>query len=152
MDAVSPPEPLFGDQLARARQVWVHRMRRELGRLGFDDFRRSDTVVLRSLLGDPLSIAALAGIIGVTRQAARKFADGLERRGYVTVMIDREDARRLRVILSPAGTAYATAVVEVVALLDGELARRVDPAQLRAARTVLRTVIGSDVPVTGVPG
>ena len=149
MGVRASPQPLFGDQLALARLVWVRRMRGELVRRGFEDFRRSDTVVLRSLLDRPLSIVALARILGVARQAARKFADGLERRGYATVVNDEDDARRLRVILSPEGRRYATAVVEVVAMMNCEIELRTDPGQLQAARAVLQTVIDSDNLVSG---
>lgn len=136
-----PHPPRLGDQLARARAAWVRRMRDELARRGFDDYRRSDTGMLRSLVDAPRSIGVLAGILGVSRQAVRKFADGLERRGYVTVVHDETDARRLRVVLTPRGERYAGAVVDVVALLDGEIVRRTDPAQLQAALAVLQSVI-----------
>jgi DNA-binding MarR family transcriptional regulator len=119
----------------------------ELVRLGYQDYRRSDAAVLRTLIGGPRSIASLAGIVGVSRQAARKFADGLERRGFVTVISDAIDARRLQVALTPEGERYAAAVVQVVGRLNREIERIAEPGQLRAAEALLQAVIDSDNPV-----
>jgi hypothetical protein len=51
----------------------------------------------------------------VTRQAARKVADGLQRRGYITTARDTRDTRQVNVILTPAGHDYAKAVTAVIA-------------------------------------
>jgi DNA-binding MarR family transcriptional regulator len=78
----SSPPYLFGDLLALARQGWVSHMALCLEGHGYTDYRRSDAGVLRLLSRDPVTVGMLGAALGITRQAARKLANGLERRGY----------------------------------------------------------------------
>ncbi len=134
----------FGDLLALARQSWVHRMAAELEDRGFADYRRSDAATLRRLRRGPASVGELGVHLGVTRQAARKVMRGLEDRGYASTRADAVDARKLNVILTPAGRAYADAIIEVIAGLNRAVAARVAPDQLAAADAVLRVSIEDD--------
>ncbi len=131
----------FGDLLALARQSWISRMAAELEDRGFADYRRSDAATLRRLSRGPASVGELGVHLGVTRQAARKVMRGLEERGYARTQADADDARKLNVILTPAGRAYADAIIEAVAELNSALAARVAPDQLAAADAVLRASI-----------
>jgi DNA-binding MarR family transcriptional regulator len=131
----------FGDLLALARQGWVHEMAARLADQGFAGYRRSDALVLRSLRRGPLPVGRLAGALGVSRQAARKVVDSLERRGYATTERDGADARRLNVVLTSNGAAYADAVVAAVVSLNRDFESHVDPARMEAAREVLLAVL-----------
>ena len=132
---------LFGDLLALARQSWVRQMATRLAAVGYADYRRSDAAALRLLRRRAASVGELGSALEVTRQAARKVADGLEQRGYARTERDAEDSRRLNVVLTPAGRRYAAAVVDVIEALNLELSQRVDRAQLAAADAVLRASI-----------
>jgi DNA-binding MarR family transcriptional regulator len=134
----------FGDLLALARQSWVHRMAAELADRGFADYRISDAAMLRRLQRGPAAVGELGGPLGVTRQAARKVVRGLQDRGYATTQADAEDGRKLNVVLTPAGHAYAGAIVEVIAGLNRGVAARVAPDQLMAADAVLRASIDDE--------
>jgi DNA-binding MarR family transcriptional regulator len=139
------PEPpvtpkLFGDLLALARASWVREMSQRLDRLGYPDYRRSDTVAVRWLRHGPMPLGELAATLGVSRQAARKVVDGLVRRGYLRVERDAADARRLNVQLSDTGVDYAQAVVDVVAALNQDLEAWIDAYDLVVVKAVLRTV------------
>jgi DNA-binding MarR family transcriptional regulator len=134
----------FGDLLALARQSWLGEMARRLAGLGYDDYRRSDSATMRLLLRGPLPVGKLGTYLGVTRQAARKVADGLEQRGFAATGRDQRDARQLNVTLTPAGRDYARAVVTVIEELSSEVAERTDPAELAAADAVLRAIIFDD--------
>ena len=134
----------FGDLLALARQSWVSLMASGLAELGYPDYRRSDAAVMRLLKRGPLSIGRLGEALGVTRQAARKVADGLERRGLAVTQRDEQDSRQVNIVLTLGGEAYARAVVAVIDRLDEELRQRVDPDQLMAADAVLRAVLDDD--------
>jgi DNA-binding MarR family transcriptional regulator len=140
----SSPPYLFGDLLALARHSWVRQMAERLDRLGYADYRRSDAMALRMLSRGPVSVGRLGAELGVTRQAARKVIDGLEQRDYVRTERDAHDSRVLNVILTPAGAAYARAVIEVIYALNREFSERADPGQLAAADAVLRAVIAGD--------
>jgi DNA-binding MarR family transcriptional regulator len=132
---------LFGDLLALARQSWVNQMASRLEQRGYCDYRRSDAAAMRLLQGPGMSIGQLGAALGITRQAARKLTDGLERRGYVQTEQDRLDSRRRNVHLTPEGGAYARAVIDVIHALNQELAQRVEQDQLLGADAVLRAAL-----------
>jgi len=134
----------FGDMLALARQSWLGEMAGRLAGLGYDGYRRSDAAALRLLRREPVSVGRLGAVLGVTRQAARKVADGLQQRGYVTTGRNPDDARQVDITLTPAGRDYARAITAVIAELNREVSLRTDPAQLAAADTVLRAVLFDD--------
>jgi hypothetical protein len=52
----------------------------------YDDYRRSDAAALRLLRRGPAAVGQLGTVLGVTRQAARKVADGLQQRGYANTL------------------------------------------------------------------
>jgi DNA-binding MarR family transcriptional regulator len=131
----------FGDLLALARQSWIRQMAGELADRGFTDYRIADAAVMRRLRPRPVSVGQLGADLGVTRQAARKMVRGLEDRGYASTQPDDDDARKLNVILTASGHAYARAITEVIARLNRALAAKVTPEQLAAADAVLRVSI-----------
>jgi DNA-binding MarR family transcriptional regulator len=139
----SAPYP-FGDMLALARQSWLGELADRLAGLGYQGYRRSDAGVVRLLRRGPVPVGQLGAVLGVTRQAARKVADGLQRRGYVTTARDPRDTRQLNVTLTQAGHDYARAVTAVIEELNREVSRRTDPAQLAAADAVLRAALFDD--------
>lgn len=141
MPEKSSPPYMFGDLLALARRSWVREMEKRLERLGYGDYRRSDAAVLRLLWREPLAVGGLGSLLGISRQAARKLVAALEQRGYACTERDVADARRLNVVLTPRGEAYARSITAVIDALNSALAHRVEPAQLAAADAVLRAAI-----------
>jgi DNA-binding MarR family transcriptional regulator len=135
---------LFGDLLALARQSWVRQMAARLERLGYPDYRRSDAAAVRFLRRGSAPVGRLAAVLGVTRQAARKAADGLQQRDYARTERDPADSRKLNIVLTARGEAYAQAIVGVIDELNLELSQRVDPTQLAAADAILRAAISAD--------
>ena len=131
----------FGDLLALARQSWIAQMARDVAAQGYPDYRRTDAAVLRLLRRGPVSIGRLGDALGVTRQAARKVAAGLEQRGLADAVRDELDARQLNIVLTEAGMAYADAVIAAINRLNRRLARRVSAEQLAAADAVLRAAL-----------
>lgn len=144
MPTESSPAYRLGDLVGLARLSWVGEMTSRLENLGYPGFRRGDSAAMRALWRGPLPVGRLGGRLGVTRQAARKIADALEQRGYVTAERDSRDTRQLNVILTPAGRDYARAVIAVTEELNREVALRVSPAQLAAADAVLRAALFDD--------
>jgi DNA-binding MarR family transcriptional regulator len=133
---------LFGDLLALARAHWVRRMAEGLAAAGYPDYRATDALVVRLLRRrESVTISRLGVRLGVTRQAARKVVDGLERRGFASEARDLADTRSVLVTLTPAGEAYADAVIAVIHTLNADLAARVSDDDLAAADAVLRATI-----------
>ena len=134
----------FGDLLALARQSWIAQMAGGLAARGYGDYRRSDAAAVRLLQRGPMSIGRLGAALGVTRQAARKVADGLERRGFASLARDEFDARQVMIKLTSDGEAYAGAVRAVIEKLNRSVTRKVNPADLATADAVLRAVLADD--------
>ena len=135
---------LFGDLLALSRRSWIRQMTDGLSRRGYEDYRPTDAVVFRRLLRGPTAVGRLDEVLGASRQAARKVVEGLEVRNYVTTERDPADARRLIVVLTPAGEAYARAVVDVIESLNQGLMQSVSAEDLAAARVVLLAVLSRE--------
>jgi DNA-binding MarR family transcriptional regulator len=108
--------------------------------MGYAEFRRSDTAILRRLRVGPAAFVELADVVHVSRQAIRKFIEGLDTRGYVSIVRDEGDARRSMVSLTSSGEKYADAVIDVARTLHSEVARVVDSADMATAVGVLATV------------
>ncbi|MGD0241067.1 MAG: hypothetical protein ABSB59_12160 [Streptosporangiaceae bacterium] len=132
----------FGDLLALARQSWLTEMAGRLAQRGYDDYRRTDAATTRLLLRrGQVPVGQLGTALGVTRQAARKVAEGLAQRGFATTSRDPDDTRQLNVALTAVGQDYARDVIAVIGELNREVAARVDPGQLAAVDAVLRAAL-----------
>jgi DNA-binding MarR family transcriptional regulator len=146
------PEPkvLFGDILAMARERWIRAMAQRLSALGFEGYRRSDPLVMRSLRSGEVPLGSLAVTLGLTRQGARKVVSGLVERGYARVIPSTSDSRRRIVALTPEGRDYLRAVVATLRALNDEVVAHVDANQLAAAYSVLAfikdTIANSEPP------
>jgi DNA-binding MarR family transcriptional regulator len=138
------PDPeaklLFGDVLAMARERWIRAMAQRLSALGFEDYRRSDPLVMRSLRAGDVPLGSLGVTLGLTRQGARKVVSGLVERGYAHVIASSVDTRRRIVQLTPKGRDYLRAVVRTLRALNDEVVAHVDTEQLAAAYAVLEFV------------
>ena len=69
---------------------------------------------------------------------------GLAERGYASTQAAADDARKLNVVLTSAGHAYADAIIEVIGELNGVVAARVTADQLATADAVLRASIDGE--------
>lgn len=135
---------LFGDLLALARLDWVRAMAAGLDLNGYPGYRPTDAVILRLLRRrGSTTISRIGRQLGISRQAARKLVDGLERRGYASEERDPADSRNVNVRLTSDGETYAEAVVGVLERLNRELAQRVSVSELAATDTVLRASLVS---------
>jgi DNA-binding MarR family transcriptional regulator len=136
---------LFGDLLALARERWIRAMAQRLSALGFEDYRRSDPLVLRSLRAGEVPLGSLTATLGLTRQGARKVVSGLVERDYAQVTSSTVDTRRRMVALTPRGREYVAAVVTTLRALNDVVVSGVDADQLDAAYAVLEFVKDSVV-------
>jgi DNA-binding MarR family transcriptional regulator len=112
---------------------------------GYPDYRPTDAAIMRLLVRrGGAAISRIGEPLGVSRQAARKLVDGLEQRGYAYEARDEHDARSVKVALTPAGQAYAGAVIRAVHALNREVAERVGADDLVVADAVLRATITAE--------
>jgi DNA-binding MarR family transcriptional regulator len=125
-------------------------VQRRLTADGHGDLRVSDGVVFQRLVDGPSTVTALAETLGVTQQAASKAVADLEHRGYVRRGRDPADARARRLVLTGRGTDAVERARLHRAALDAELAERLGPRRVAAARALLADVVealGADTAV-----
>ena len=133
--------PLAAADLPLAAQFAAWAMAGEVQRRiaadGMGDLRFADGVVFQHLVPGPLAIGALGERMGVTQQAASKAVADLERRGYVERVAGAEDARVREVSLTGRGRAAIESGRRHRAALEAELAERLGPRRVDAARRLL---------------
>jgi DNA-binding MarR family transcriptional regulator len=112
-------------------------VQRRLAADGHDDLRFADGFVFQHLIGGPLPIGALAQRLDVSQQAASKTVADLERRGYVTRTPDPADARARLVTLTDRAHDAIEGARRHRAALAEELAGRLGPRRVEAARRLL---------------
>jgi DNA-binding MarR family transcriptional regulator len=141
---VSSFEPADADlSLASLFAGWAlaGEVQRRLDADGHADLRFADGFVFQHLIPGPLPVTALARRLGVSQQAASKSVADLERRGYVARTSDPADARARLVALTPRAQDAIEGGRRHRAALASELAERLGPRRVEAARRVLVDVV-----------
>jgi DNA-binding MarR family transcriptional regulator len=127
-------------------------VQRRLAAEGHEDLRFADGFVFQHLLGGPLPVGALAHRLGVSQQAASKSVADLERRGYISRTPDPADARARLVTLTDRGHDAIAGARRHRAAVTEELADRLGPRRVEAARRLLVDALaelGDDEAVRG---
>jgi DNA-binding MarR family transcriptional regulator len=91
----------------------------------------------------PLSVAAIARNMGLTRQAVQRVANDLEQAGFVRFAPNPHHQRAKLVVLTASGAAAYRAATARQAPWANRLATGLDQRRIRAAATVLRTIAQS---------
>lgn len=136
--------------LGWAFQLVVAEFTRRLSATGHGDLRPVHGFVLQALRAGGVTSTELAGILGITKQAAGQLVTELERKGYLRRGRHPAGGRRRLIVLTGRARVHLDAAGNVLHRLEAELARGLgDPAlgELRAelARLV-RQLAGSDLP------
>jgi DNA-binding MarR family transcriptional regulator len=125
--------------LTGAARVVADRLGAAVERAGIEDMRSSYGFVIRALAAGDRTLTELAGLLGVSKQAAIKVVDEMERRGYLERCTDPADRRVKLLRLTPKATQVRRAALRASRQLERELRRELgddDVAALR--RTLLR--------------
>ena len=112
-------------------------VQRRIAAEGHAELRMADGVVFQHLVPGPQTIGALAERLGVSQQAASKAVADLERRGYVRREADPADGRARRAALTARGEDAIAAGRRHRAAVEAELAQRLGPQRVEAARRTL---------------
>ncbi|MCT2583811.1 MarR family winged helix-turn-helix transcriptional regulator [Actinophytocola gossypii] len=128
----------------------IDRLHAELARQGHVDFRPAYGFALQAV-GAGATASEVARRLGVSKQAAGKTIDRLERLGYVERSADEADARRKLVGLTPAGADVLARSAAIFDELRAEWVRVLGSGRVRDLETSLRTVVPSGFPLD-VPG
>lgn len=135
---MSTPEPVdLGIVLTLALAAFKDRLHAYLAAAGYSDLGPSYGFVFRSLGERPLSLAELAGQLGITPQGALKILAEMIERDYVVRSDDATDKRVRRLSLTPRGRSALREARKFHALAERELVDQFGVKALKATRAVL---------------
>ncbi|MDH2427681.1 MarR family winged helix-turn-helix transcriptional regulator [Sphaerisporangium sp. TRM90804] len=133
-------------------RVLIDELHAELARQGHPDMRPMHGFVLQAIGTQGITAAELGRRLGVSKQAAGKTIDTIERIGYVERGTDPHDARRKVVRLTERGFDCLARSARIFDDLRAAWAATLGEDRLRALEADLRTMTPSDVFRIDVPG
>jgi DNA-binding MarR family transcriptional regulator len=119
----------------------VDQLHAELARQGHTEARPVHGFALQAVGVDGATASEVGRRLGVSKQAAGKTVDRLERLGYVERAEDRTDARRKLVRLTPRGVDLLARSAAIFDDLRAEWVRVLGAGQVRDLEQALRTVV-----------
>ena len=122
---------------AMATRYLIDELHGRLADRGWPGLRPAYGFTLVAAREQPLTAGAIAGLLGMTKQAASKLVDAMEEEGYVRRRPDADDARAKVVALTPRGHRLLAAVEEIYAELEAEWAETVGGTRIEAMRADL---------------
>jgi DNA-binding MarR family transcriptional regulator len=137
-----PSRANVGFELAKASQRWNELLYEEFSARGFGEVRPAYGSILLPLFEeDGLRMGALAARARLSKQTMTTLIRLMEEAGLVTREPDPHDGRAILVRLTARSREFAPVATQVVAELDGRIARRLAPDAYRALRAGLKEVM-----------
>jgi DNA-binding MarR family transcriptional regulator len=133
----------LGSLLRLPYQALQARVYAALARRGFDDLRVAHSVVFRHIDPAGSRVTALAERAGMTKQSMAYLVDALVTSGYLKSVPDPADGRAKLAVLSARGKRAMTALVELSAQFEADLAARLGETKLQQLRVLLEEVADS---------
>ncbi|MEY9858823.1 DNA-binding MarR family transcriptional regulator [Catenulispora sp. GAS73] len=123
----------------------------ELAEAGHPAFRPLHGITFKAI-GDGVTASELGRRLGVSKQAAGKTIEGLEREGYVERVADPADARSKIIQLTARGTEVQQRAFEVMARLRARWAEQLGEEQMVAIEEGLRAMTADRETRFDIPG
>jgi DNA-binding MarR family transcriptional regulator len=133
-------------------RVLIDGLHAELARQGHPDVRPVHGFVLQAVGPDGTTAVELGRRLGITKQAAAKHVEALERLGYLRRTADPDDARRKVLRLTARGADSLARSARIFDALRAEWADTLGVERLRALEADLRAMTGSTPFRLDVPG
>jgi DNA-binding MarR family transcriptional regulator len=130
-------EPDLAILMTGSARVIADRLGDAVARAGVDDMRSSFGFVIRALAENDRTLTELSELLGVTKQAAIKVVDEMERRGYVERRPDPADRRAKVIRLTDKARKVRRTALRASGRLEAELVADLGAADVEAARRVL---------------
>jgi DNA-binding MarR family transcriptional regulator len=128
--------------LAMAYRQLIDELHRRLAESGYDDVRpASFGYVLLAVRDGPTTGADVAQLLGVTKQAASKLIDGIERGGYVKRSTHEDDARAKAIEITVRGRKFLTTVEAIYTDIEADWAGITSRKRVEAIRRDLRLIV-----------
>jgi DNA-binding MarR family transcriptional regulator len=129
--------PDFAILLAAAYRALVDRLLAEMERAGIHGMRPAYGFVIRALAAESPNVNRLAQLLGVSKQAASKLADEMERAGFLERFPDASDRRQTRLRPSRSGRKVVARALATSAAIEGELRRKLGRRDVEGLRRAL---------------
>ncbi|MDX6744591.1 MarR family winged helix-turn-helix transcriptional regulator [Actinocorallia sp. A-T 12471] len=139
-------------RLLLAFHTLIDALHTRIAERGHPDLRPMHGFVFQAVGPDGCSTAELGRRLGVTKQAAAKTVESLERIGYLTRFPDPSDARARIVHLTPRGRDALAASAEIFDALRAEWAKTLGPERLATFEDTLRAITAQTPFRTDLPG
>lgn len=123
----------------------------ELAEAGHPGFRPLHGVAFKAI-GEGVTASELGRRLGVSKQAAGKTIEGLEREGYVERVADPADARSKIIRLTPRGAEVQQRAFEAMAELRTRWAERLGEERMSAIEEGLREMTADREVRFDIPG
>ena len=123
----------------------------DLAEAGHAGFRPLHGVAFKAI-GDGVTASELGRRLGVSKQAAGKTIEGLERDGYVERVADPADARSKIIRMTPRGMEVQQLAFEAMARLRTRWAERLGEEQVSAIEEGLREMTADREMKFDIPG
>lgn len=130
----------------------IDELHAELAERGHTEVRPAHGFALQAIGGHGATASEMGRRLGISKQAAGKTVDRLERLGYVERVDDRTDARRKLVRLTPWGVDCLSTSALIFDDLRAKWAQTLGAERLADVETALRTVVPSAGFPLDVPG
>ncbi|GAA1608589.1 MarR family winged helix-turn-helix transcriptional regulator [Nonomuraea maheshkhaliensis] len=127
-------------RLLLAFRMLIDELHAELARQGHPDIRPMHGFVMQAIGPDGTTAVELGRTLGVSKQAAGKTIDTLERIGYVERTTDARDTRRKIVRLTPYGVDALNRSARIFDTLRARWADELGEDRMNALEADLRTM------------
>jgi DNA-binding MarR family transcriptional regulator len=129
--------------LALAYRQLIDDLHAHLEAQGYSDVRPAFGYVLLALRDHPTTGVDIALLLGVTKQAASKLIDEMERGGYIERDTHRNDARAKEIAITARGRKFLGVVESIYDDLEAEWARVTSRTRVESMRRDLRRIVES---------
>jgi DNA-binding MarR family transcriptional regulator len=149
--SIDPPAFELPLRLFGGFRVILDELHAELARQGHPQLRPMHGFVFQAV-GPGTTAAELGRRLGISKQAAGKTIDALERLGYLERGVDPQDARRKIVRLTDPGVDSLERSARIFEQIHQRWAATLGPERLRALESDLRKVTPAEIFRLDVPG
>jgi DNA-binding MarR family transcriptional regulator len=137
-------EPDIAILVAAGYRAVADRLRRDMERAGLGDMRPAYGFVIRAVAAEEPTINRLAELLEVTKQAASRLADEMERAGFISRTPDPNDRRSLRLRLTAKGKRVRKRALATSAAIEAELRSELGDDEVAALRRGLLALVTSE--------
>ena len=124
-----------------AARVVADRLGDAVARAGIDDMRAPYGYVIRALADRDRTLTELAGLLGVSKQAAIKVVDEMETRGFLTRATSPDDRRVKLLHLTTKGRKVRRAALAASRKMEQELRAELGGAAVDDMRVALEQLL-----------